>query len=579
VQTLNQDHLNTIAIDFGTARTKAAYYNVNTERIDLIQLGRKAPYIPSLFHLSRVGDKDRIVLGEDAENLGQRQPQGLVIGLKVEIHRQDRIRKGKLENRPTRKELLVRLFQFIHSATERTQQFRNQRPENCSITVPVVFEEIRREAIRDAALMAGFKNVVLIEEPVAAATAWTRGLDRKTDAPPGVIVCDVGGGTTDFALLRRTDIGYQVDERVPPDGHERMGGNYLDERIIEGLKETHPEFIQKMPIEELQQSICLQREMLHLGENSFVFQLPDQTVEIELELIREVTEEFNQDIQTVFSKFLSRCDANGVGDDIPVVLIGGGSRIEGLSICLQNVSKRKVYEWEESDVAVVKGAVLMPIQIKKNDGAWLPEKTVKHPPQSENSQNSPVTSLLIPTKGPPTPADDELMAELESPSVPLKSQTTPSLLSLVDDDSNFTTLEKREMEMLKWIEIKNLIALNDSSLFVSPNFDKGKLKKAMESYGPKIKESPIVFHDDTVFGGAKDGIIITGNGVYWKNASDTPKYLPFENIQSVTFSRSIFNPRVKINEINIEVQSASGNLSSLAKLLIEFIKRASKEFG
>jgi len=174
-------------------------------------------------------------------------------------------------------------------------------------------------------------------------------------------------------------------------------------RIIEASKEDYPELLQKMTIEELQQSICLQREMLHLGESSFVFQLPDQKVDIDLEFIREITGGFNRDIQSAFSKFLSRCDANGVGEDIPVVLIGGGSRIEGLSICLQNVSKRKVYEWEESDVAVVKGAVSVPSQLKQNGVTGLPEEIAPSSlPAKEPSSNT-LSPKIEPTRSPPLP--------------------------------------------------------------------------------------------------------------------------------------------------------------------------------
>jgi molecular chaperone DnaK (HSP70) len=101
------------------------------------------------------------------------------------------------------------------------------------LTVPASFDEEARELTADAAARAGLAHVVLIEEPVAALYAWigrhpARALDRIRDGAL-VLVCDVGGGTTDFSLVRATavadDRGF---ERLAIGEHLLLGGDNLD---------------------------------------------------------------------------------------------------------------------------------------------------------------------------------------------------------------------------------------------------------------------------------------------------------------------------------------------------------------
>jgi molecular chaperone DnaK (HSP70) len=101
------------------------------------------------------------------------------------------------------------------------------------LTVPASFDEEARELTADAARRAGFAHVVLIEEPVAALYAWIsrdprRALDRIGEGAL-VLVCDVGGGTTDFSLVRATgtadDRGF---ERLAIGEHLLLGGDNLD---------------------------------------------------------------------------------------------------------------------------------------------------------------------------------------------------------------------------------------------------------------------------------------------------------------------------------------------------------------
>jgi molecular chaperone DnaK (HSP70) len=101
------------------------------------------------------------------------------------------------------------------------------------LTVPASFDAVARELTVQAAHMAGLENVTLLEEPQAAFYAWIEGTNgqwRKTISEGDLIlVCDVGGGTTDFSLINVTaEDGRLALERVAVGDHLLVGGDNMD---------------------------------------------------------------------------------------------------------------------------------------------------------------------------------------------------------------------------------------------------------------------------------------------------------------------------------------------------------------
>jgi len=101
------------------------------------------------------------------------------------------------------------------------------------ITVPASFDEVARDLTLEAANLAGFKNITLLEEPLAAFYSWLIKHEKnwRDFIQPGelVLVCDVGGGTTDFTLitLRETE-GSPRFERIAVGDHRILGGDNID---------------------------------------------------------------------------------------------------------------------------------------------------------------------------------------------------------------------------------------------------------------------------------------------------------------------------------------------------------------
>ncbi|MEO8706790.1 MAG: Hsp70 family protein, partial [Kofleriaceae bacterium] len=101
------------------------------------------------------------------------------------------------------------------------------------VTVPASFDPVARELTMVAAREAGFDNVTLLEEPQAAFYAYlaAKGDGWRKDLAPGdvVLVCDVGGGTTDFSLIEVADeAGALALERVAVGDHILLGGDNMD---------------------------------------------------------------------------------------------------------------------------------------------------------------------------------------------------------------------------------------------------------------------------------------------------------------------------------------------------------------
>lgn len=109
------------------------------------------------------------------------------------------------------------------------------------VTVPASFDAVARELTLTAAEQAGYKNVVLLEEPQAAFYAWIeRHPDWRERVRVGdlILVVDVGGGTTDFTLIAVTESGGELQlERVAVGEHILLGGDNIDLALARHLEQ------------------------------------------------------------------------------------------------------------------------------------------------------------------------------------------------------------------------------------------------------------------------------------------------------------------------------------------------------
>ncbi len=205
--------LPSLAIDFGTAYTKVAIFDAGLGKARTVAFGtNKQSAIPSVFYVPKEG-QGSILVGYDAQHRAKDDLGGLVVELKKELHKSGKIRLGLGRAPVDRGELAGRLFKYIRERCE-ADKILGGRITTCSIAVPPTFAEFDREAIRRAAALGGFSEIILIEESVASAHAWsTEGGHDKVDQ---LIVCDMGGAATRFTLVQRIDGEFRTAEKVLP---------------------------------------------------------------------------------------------------------------------------------------------------------------------------------------------------------------------------------------------------------------------------------------------------------------------------------------------------------------------------
>jgi hypothetical protein len=114
--------------------------------------------------------------------------------------------------------------------------------QDVTLTVPASFDAAARELTVEAAKQAGLQNLTLLEEPQAALYAWVRAMGEKWRKLAKVgdllLVCDVGGGTTDFSLIAVTERdGDLALERVAVGDHILLGGDNMDLTLAHALEE------------------------------------------------------------------------------------------------------------------------------------------------------------------------------------------------------------------------------------------------------------------------------------------------------------------------------------------------------
>ena len=122
----------------------------------------------------------------------------------------------------------------LQKLRESAEEFLGTSVSEAIITVPAYFDDMQRQATRDAGKIAGLKVERIINEPTAAALAY--GFD-KTESER-VAIYDLGGGTFDITILEMNDGVFEV---LSTSGNTFLGGEDFDQRIIEWLVETFKE--------------------------------------------------------------------------------------------------------------------------------------------------------------------------------------------------------------------------------------------------------------------------------------------------------------------------------------------------
>lgn len=210
------------AIDLGTTNSLIAKFDHGAVEVFRNPIGFKET-LPSVVGFRN----DRILVGEQARTYLEKDPKSVIGGFKRKMGTTESFRIKSLGQSKTPVELsafvLKELKTFIHTG---------EVPEAVVITVPASFDMVQSNATKEAGYAAGFKQVVLFQEPIAASLAYAnkeKNIDLKNSQ---WIVYDLGGGTFDVALVKIVAGELKV---VDHEGDNYLGGKDFDALMVERL--------------------------------------------------------------------------------------------------------------------------------------------------------------------------------------------------------------------------------------------------------------------------------------------------------------------------------------------------------
>ena len=210
------------AIDLGTTNSLIAKYNDGNIKIYNNPIGLKQT-LPSCiaFRGSRtvIGDKALDYLEKDAENV--------CMLFKRKMGTQDTYFIPSIDREITPIELSSIIIKELKNFINEEESL-----DSVVITIPASFDTIQSNATKKAGYMAGFKEVVLLQEPVAACLAFANSADIKVTNPQNWVVYDFGGGTFDVALVEVNDRELKVIDNL---GDNYLGGSDFDSLIVEKI--------------------------------------------------------------------------------------------------------------------------------------------------------------------------------------------------------------------------------------------------------------------------------------------------------------------------------------------------------
>lgn len=358
-----------IGIDFGTSKSAMAWYNPKTGQSEIIRNFEGKDETPSVVYLGK--GENEIIVGELAERkLGEStiDQQYLVVSVKRNLlTAPSKVLDGNRMYRPV--DIAALILRKLREDAER-QQF-HEPVTRAVITHPASFGPLQQDKIKQAANLAGFSEVRLLPEPVAAALAY-----GYTGLKVGncILVYDFGGGTFDVAVLAR------VAERsftwaAEPKGLEACGGDDLDRELYDLCEEEARKILNRgispnsnIDLRFLFQCRERKENLSAFSEEEFSSYLPSNNgpVLFQHTLKRETFEwrikKYIDQTVSLTQEVIKNAEANRSKVDT-VVLIGGSSRVPMVLRSLSSTLSVQPQEWQQRDFAVALGAAYHGLQV------------------------------------------------------------------------------------------------------------------------------------------------------------------------------------------------------------------------
>ncbi len=318
---------NDLAIDLGTANTLVYARGQG--------ILCSEPSVVAVTNLGQRGDLRILAVGAEAKEMVGRTP-GSIRAIRP-------IKDGVIADFEVTEAMLRYFIQRAHNRRKLV------RPR-IIICVPPCITSVEKRAVRESAMSAGAREVYLIEEPMAAAL----GAGLSVTEPSGSMVVDIGGGTTDVAVISLSEIVTSNSVRV--------GGDKMDDAIIHYVKRKYNLLIGERTAEIIKITVGTvmsntATKTMEIKGRDLIAGVPKVLVISSDEIREALSEPIHQIVDTVL-RTLERTPPELAADivDHGIVLVGGGALLRDFDQLLRAETKLPIVRADDPFTAVVTGA-------------------------------------------------------------------------------------------------------------------------------------------------------------------------------------------------------------------------------
>jgi len=331
-----------LSIDLGTANT-------------LIYMDGKVvlnePSVVALRHERGAMESTVIAVGQDAKNMLGRTP-GAIEAIRP-------MKDGVIADfKVTEKMLQYFMRKVLRSG------FFSPSPK-VLICVPCGATQVERRAIKESAVGAGARDVYLIEEPMAAAL----GAGMAIDMPSGAMVIDVGGGTTEIAIMSLNGIVYSDSIRI--------GGDVFDDTIVKFVRRAHGIIIGEATAEQIKEEVGSAFKSKVVKKIEFRGRDVAKGIPVSFEVTNaEILEALTEPLAMIINSVRTALEQTPpeLSSDIAqngLVITGGGALLEGLDKLINSETNLPVSIADDPLTCVARGGGIALDMINKHNMGFL----------------------------------------------------------------------------------------------------------------------------------------------------------------------------------------------------------------
>jgi len=360
-----------LGIDLGTTNSAICYFDKGEIKLFKDPISWKDT-LPSVVSFR----KDRIIVGQKAKEYIEKSPHNTIGLFKRKMGTNETFKIESLDKSVSP----IELSSYILKELKTFVQTNNIPLDSAVITIPASFDTIQSNATKQAGELAGFKEIVLLQEPIAASLSYANSKTQNLETTKW-LVYDLGGGTFDVALLSIEDGEMKV---LDHEGDNFLGGSDFDRLIIEKIIISYLE--ENYKFENLKNKLQnsngkynkLYYKLLYLAEQVKIQLSTKTSADIEFEIEDEdiyftiTRDEFEKIIKNDIIKTIDMIKkiltTNSLrNDDIDFILmIGGSTYIPFVRKYIEDVLQIKVLNDIDPTTAVAVGAAYYAGNKKKN---------------------------------------------------------------------------------------------------------------------------------------------------------------------------------------------------------------------